>query len=64
MRAWHVKERPVLLCPAMNTAMWLHPLTQQHLDQLKEIYTHFTLISPTSKQLACGDTGYNKRKNP
>jgi phosphopantothenoylcysteine decarboxylase len=32
-RAWDT-ARPVVLAPAMNTLMWLHPLTGRHLRQL------------------------------
>jgi phosphopantothenoylcysteine decarboxylase len=32
-RAWDT-TRPVVLAPAMNTLMWLHPLTGRHLCQL------------------------------
>jgi phosphopantothenoylcysteine decarboxylase len=32
-RAWD-PARPVVLAPAMNTLMWLHPLTVRHLRQL------------------------------
>jgi phosphopantothenoylcysteine decarboxylase len=32
-RAWD-PARPVVLAPAMNTLMWLHPLTGRHLRQL------------------------------
>src|SRR5205809_337309 len=32
-RAWD-RGRPVVLAPAMNTLMWEHPLTVQHLRQL------------------------------
>jgi phosphopantothenoylcysteine decarboxylase len=32
-RAWD-PARPVLLAPAMNTLMWLHPLTGRHLREL------------------------------
>jgi phosphopantothenoylcysteine decarboxylase len=32
-RAWD-PERPVILAPAMNTLMWEHPLTTQHLRQI------------------------------
>jgi phosphopantothenoylcysteine decarboxylase len=32
-RAWDA-ARPVVLAPAMNTLMWLHPLTDRHLRQL------------------------------
>jgi len=32
-RAWD-RARPLILAPAMNTLMWEHPLTAQHLRQL------------------------------
>ena len=32
-RAWD-PNRPVILAPAMNTLMWEHPLTSQHLRQI------------------------------
>ncbi|CUG87242.1 flavoprotein, putative [Bodo saltans] len=37
MRAWHVQGtncNPVVAAPAMNTLMWDHPLTAQHLHML------------------------------
>jgi phosphopantothenoylcysteine decarboxylase len=34
-RAWD-PARPVILAPAMNTLMWEHPLTAQHLRRLAE----------------------------
>lgn len=38
MRAWEVRQKPVILCPAMNTAMWMHPITAKQLNQLAEWY--------------------------
>lgn len=38
MRAWEVRAKPVIVCPAMNTAMWTHPLTATQLSQLEMIY--------------------------
>lgn len=38
MRAWEVREKPVILCPAMNTAMWTHPVTAVQLGQLEAWY--------------------------
>jgi phosphopantothenoylcysteine decarboxylase len=32
-RAWE-PDRPVVLAPAMNTRMWLHPATRRHLRQV------------------------------
>ncbi|RNF25726.1 putative conserved flavoprotein [Trypanosoma conorhini] len=39
MRAWEVKQKPVILCPAMNTAMWTHPVTSQQLYALRGWYS-------------------------
>lgn len=47
---------PVLLAPAMNTAMWSHPVTQRNLGWL-EALGRYTVIQPVSKRLACGDVG-------
>ncbi|KPA83170.1 hypothetical protein ABB37_02865 [Leptomonas pyrrhocoris] len=38
MRAWEVRAKPVIVCPAMNSAMWTHPLTATQLSQLEVIY--------------------------
>ncbi|CAG8546259.1 473_t:CDS:2 [Scutellospora calospora] len=55
LRAWDV-ERPVIVCPAMNTFMWDHPFTSTHLRVLNE-QLGYQVISPVSKKLACGDIG-------
>jgi len=47
--------KPILLAPAMNTAMWKHPLTKSHLNTLS--FLGYTIIPPTQKILACGDLG-------
>uniref|UniRef100_UPI00358EA43F phosphopantothenoylcysteine decarboxylase isoform X2 n=1 Tax=Myxine glutinosa TaxID=7769 RepID=UPI00358EA43F len=53
-RAWD-SERPFLFCPAMNTHMWTHPLTRQHVEKL----CHFGYVEVpcVCKTLACGETG-------
>eukprot|EP00796_Vickermania_ingenoplastis_P005899 gene5899-4215_t len=38
MRAWEVKQKPVIICPAMNTAMWTHPITKQQIETLQNWY--------------------------
>ena len=48
--------RPILFAPAMNTFMWVHPLTTEHRTKLVELgYTELPVVKKT---LACGDTGY------
>ena len=47
--------KPVLLAPAMNTAMWEHPVTAQHLRAVEG--WGFTVIPPVEKRLVCGDVG-------
>lgn len=54
VRAWDL-QRPLLFAPAMNTYMWQHPLTAQHIATLKRFGYHE--IPCVSKKLACGDTG-------
>ena len=56
--------KPLLLAPAMNTAMWQHPLTQQQLVIVQEFgnssnsNTHgVSIIAPQVKTLACGEVG-------
>lgn len=47
---------PVLLAPAMNTAMWENPATQRNLSVLRATpHTHF--VGPASGPLADGDVG-------
>lgn len=38
MRAWEVRQKPVIVCPAMNTAMWTHPITTQQLGTMRQWY--------------------------
>ena len=35
-RAWEFGAKPVILAPAMNTQMWLHPATRRHLRTMLE----------------------------
>lgn len=53
-RAWDV-EKPLLFCPAMNTRMFLHPITSRQIEDLKDF--GYYEIKPISKTLMCGDTG-------
>nr|XP_057930870.1 phosphopantothenoylcysteine decarboxylase [Doryrhamphus excisus] len=54
VRAWDTR-RPLLFCPAMNTAMWQHPITAQQVDRLKEF--GYVEIPCIAKKLVCGDEG-------
>lgn len=59
VRAW-MWDKPLLLCPAMNTQMYLHPLTKQQLDTIQGFSSspeNVKVIEPQRKQLACGQTG-------
>lgn len=47
---------PSVLCPAMNTEMWNHPVTQRNVEVLLASGRH-RIVPPTSKRLACGDVG-------
>jgi phosphopantothenoylcysteine decarboxylase len=49
-------DKPLLIAPAMNTAMWENPITKMHIKQCEQIY-NLTVIDPISKQLADGDKG-------
>lgn len=53
-RAWDHKK-PFLFCPAMNTKMWEHPITDTHITQLQN--WGYRLVPCVSKTLICGDTG-------
>ncbi len=55
VRAWN-REKPVLLAPAMNTNMWEHPATAEHLEKLGQ-WHRLQTINPIEKSLACGDVG-------
>lgn len=48
-------QGPVLLAPAMNTAMWDHPATRENLLLLEKRGHHIS--QPDSGLLACGTTG-------
>ena len=47
---------PVVLGPAMNTEMWAHPATLRNRKWLEEM-NRYRFVEPSTKRLACGDTG-------
>ena len=52
----------VFIVPAMNTNMYLNPINQENLRRLKEI--GYIIIEPVSGNLACGDVGIGKMREP
>lgn len=54
---------PVLLAPAMNTAMWEHELVQRNLNVLRDTRRHFT-VGPDAGELADGDVGPGRMAEP
>ena len=47
---------PTYIYPAMNTLMYEHPLTAQHVRMIREVIG-YSVVGPVSKGLACGDVG-------
>ncbi|MFH1762270.1 MAG: bifunctional phosphopantothenoylcysteine decarboxylase/phosphopantothenate--cysteine ligase CoaBC, partial [bacterium] len=53
---------PVILAPAMNSRMYLHPATQNNIKKLKKAGVMF--IEPEKGPLACGDSGIGRMAEP
>ncbi|KAF9048800.1 flavoprotein [Panaeolus papilionaceus] len=47
---------PTYIFPAMNTMMYEHPLTPEHIRVLQEVIK-YNVVGPIGKALACGDVG-------
>lgn len=60
VRAWDW-QKPLYLCPAMNTLMWENPPTASHINTVK--HWGATIITPISKKLACNDIGMGAMEN-
>jgi phosphopantothenoylcysteine decarboxylase len=52
------RTTPVLIAPAMNGKMWLHPATQRNIARLKDDGCRF--IDPAEGSLACGYEGIGR----
>ncbi|MBF0138252.1 MAG: bifunctional phosphopantothenoylcysteine decarboxylase/phosphopantothenate--cysteine ligase CoaBC [Magnetococcus sp. DMHC-1] len=52
------RRGPVLVAPAMNTAMWNHPATRRNCTTLQNDGIHF--VGPASGPLACGEHGVGR----
>jgi len=58
----HDQKKPYLIAPAMNTAMFTHPATEESMEKLSGWGIH---ILPTDTgNLACGDIGEGKLLEP
>ena len=53
---------PVILAPAMNTNMYLNPITQQNIEKLRGVGYRF--IEPGTGSLACGTSGPGRLPEP
>ena len=72
VRAWDTtglidgRKKRIFVAPAMNTAMWRHPITSKQIKVLEQEWGSqsadqeegwFTVLRPMEKELACGDVG-------
>jgi phosphopantothenoylcysteine decarboxylase/phosphopantothenate--cysteine ligase len=48
-------DKPVLMVPAMNVRMWLHPATQRNIERLRA--DGVTVMTPDDGEMACGEYG-------
>lgn len=55
-------QAPILVAPAMNTQMYLNPVTQRNMKTLEDLGVGF--VAPGSGRLACGDVGVGKMAEP
>jgi phosphopantothenoylcysteine decarboxylase len=71
-------KKRIIVAPAMNTAMWRHPITKSQIKVLEEdwgvreesVDLHeeendgwFEVLRPQEKELACGDVGDGAMKD-
>jgi len=56
------RTTPVLIAPAMNGKMWLHPATQRNVLQLQA--DGCTFLGPADGSLACGYQGIGRMLEP
>ena len=55
-------QGPVILAPAMNTAMWEHPATQANIETLRS--RGCAIVEPDEGWLACGTIGAGRLPEP
>jgi phosphopantothenoylcysteine decarboxylase/phosphopantothenate--cysteine ligase len=55
-------DKPVVVAPAMNVRMWLHPTTQRNVARLRA--DGITVIDPVDGEMACGEFGPGRLPEP
>ncbi|MDP9162614.1 MAG: bifunctional phosphopantothenoylcysteine decarboxylase/phosphopantothenate--cysteine ligase CoaBC [Pseudomonadota bacterium] len=55
-------DKPVVVAPAMNVRMWLHPATQRNVARLRA--DGITVIDPDDGAMACGEFGPGRLPEP
>ena len=53
---------PLYICPAMNSAMWENPATQENIARLKKRAIH--ILTPATGIQACGEEGIGRLQEP
>ncbi len=55
-------DKPVMICPAMNTQMWNHPATRRNVARLQA--DGIAMLGPDAGDLACGEVGRGRMSQP
>jgi phosphopantothenoylcysteine decarboxylase/phosphopantothenate--cysteine ligase len=55
-------DKPVVVAPAMNVRMWLHPATARNIQQLVD--DGVKVIEPAEGEMACGEFGPGRLPEP
>ena len=55
-------DKDIFLTPAMNVRMWEHPSTKENVNKLKSF--GYKIIGPDIGDMACGEFGEGKMKEP
>lgn len=55
-------NRPIFIAPAMNQQMWLNPITQHNVQQLR--IRKISILGPDTGEQACGDIGPGRMLEP
>jgi phosphopantothenoylcysteine decarboxylase/phosphopantothenate--cysteine ligase len=55
-------DKPVVVAPAMNVRMWLHPATARNVQQLVD--DGIRVIEPVEGEMACGEHGPGRLPEP